>query len=511
MRTFKFTLPTEDLYRSGLRLLYSARHLLFGLMAVLLGVVVGRGLASPGSYQDVITYLVFGGWLVLCLLDPLTGLLAIILVNPFIETSIKLDLGKGIPDFSITRFGAAFLLTFLLARTAVRLHRLASPTRVEAAMLAAVAGMSAAVDASVNPTAALQRILTLYMVPYSLYFLTKNLVQDRSHLDRFLFALIIVGAYSGLYAAYEQLTGNILFTTADLKGRILYYGTEKIRVLRGLYGEPATFGRVFGMIIPINFYMMLEAPGRRRRFILLGTLGVSFLGLLLAYNRTPWITTLLGFVILQFVYPKFRRLFLALILVAGTLAFFSSDRLEESTFSERINSNSTLEGRTLRWETAFNMWKDKPLGGWGFDRYQYESGKYRPDGLRQNIRAVESTFMAILVATGLLGFVPWVTVLVLLLYLSIRLYIQARTPGWPGFVEDKLFAIFWAVFITYALGAWTVVVNHPMVHILFFTIAGALVGTHQHLMDADAETRRSTLQGGRAGSPARGSVNAPTL
>jgi len=462
----------------------------FGLIAVFLGVVVGRGLASPASYRDVITYLVFGGWVVLCLLDPLTGLLAVIVLNPFIETSIKLDLGKGIPDLSITRFGAAFLLTLLLARMTVRSHSLTSPTRIEATMLAAIAGMSAAVDASVSASAAFQHILTLYLVPYLFFFLTKNLVRNRSHLERVFLVLIFIGVYSGLYAGYEQLTGNILFLNKDLRGRILQYGSENIHVLRGLYGAPSIFGRVFGMIIPVNFYMMLEAPTRRRRFIFLGALGASFFGLLMAYNRTPWITTLLGFIILQFVYPKFRKLFLVLILVAGILAYFSADRLEESTFNERINSNSTLEGRTLRWETGFNMWKAKPIWGWGFDQYQYESGKYRPDDLTKNIKAVESTFVALLVATGILGFIPWVAVLLWLLYFSLRLYFRARAPDWPGFVEDKLFAVFWAVFITYALGAWTVVINHAIVSIIFFTIAGALIGTHQPLLSARSQGNR---------------------
>ncbi len=498
MQRVKLTSMFKDISQPTLKLLYCARYPLFGFLAIVLGVLVGRGLASPKSYLDVVTYLVFGGWVILSLMDPPTGLLAVILVHPFIETSIKLDLGKGIPDFSITRFGVAFLLTLLLARAAVRLRPLVAPGRIEGAMLAALVGMIAAVDASVEPTGALQRILTLYLVPYLFFFLAKNLIQNRSHLDRLLIALAIIGAYSGLYATYEQLTGNILFTNRDLSRRILYY-SENIRVLRGLYGEPAIFGRVFGMIIPVNFYLVLEAPTRRRRLFFLGTLSASLIGLFMAYNRTPWISTLLGFVVLQFAYPKFRRLFLALILVAGIFAFVGSDTVEDSTVvNERISSNSTLEGRTLRWETGVNMWKAKPIWGWGFDHYQYESGKYRPDGLTKNIKAVESAFIALLVATGVVGFVPWVAVMALLLYLSIRLYFRARAPDWPGFVEDKLFAVFWAVFITYVVGAWTVVINHPIISIIFFTVAGALIGTHQQLLSARSQGDRQTRHLGEA-------------
>ena len=80
---------------------------------------------------------------------------------------------------------------------------------------------------------------------------------------------------------------------------------------------------------------------------------------------------------------------------------------------------------------------------------------------------------------GLVGFVPFILVLVLLLKTGIRLY-RARAPAL--FVEPDLAAVFLGSLAAYLISLFTVVMNHEFPHTLLFLLAGAVVGSQEAIL-----------------------------
>jgi O-antigen ligase len=156
---------------------------------------------------------------------------------------------------------------------------------------------------------------------------------------------------------------------------------------------------------------------------------------------------------------------------------------DSAVVQERVNSKvSTLEGREGRWQAGYNMWRAQPIRGWGFDQYEKESGRFRTDGEPWNYNAVENDYLYIMVGSGLIGFLPYLIFLLAPLINSLRLYFRARAPDWSGYIKPETIGIYWVVIIGYAVGSYTQMQNVPIVKMLAFAIAGAVVGTHQYLL-----------------------------
>jgi O-antigen ligase len=188
------------------------------------------------------------------------------------------------------------------------------------------------------------------------------------------------------------------------------------------------------------------------------------------------------------VYPKFRRLFIVILILAAVAVGLTWDRVTDSDVAARLgDETSTLTGRQARWQAGLAMWQVKPIRGWGFGRYEKESGRFRSDGFRSNIEAIESDYLYTLVGSGLIGFVPYLLALLIPFINSLKLFgrcpiERARSPGWPGFITRETIAVYWAVLLVFAIGSYTAKETTPGIRLMVFTVAGAVVGTHEYLL-----------------------------
>jgi len=242
-------------------------------------------------------------------------------------------------------------------------------------------------------------------------------------------------------------------------------------------------GRALALAIPVTFYLFFEHKKVGWKIFLVGMLAVQFYGLLLTYNRTSWYSLLISLFVLQFFYPQFRKVFLALVLVSVMVLWAAGDQVNDSQAADRVNDeNSTLEGREARWEAGFNMWKVKPIRGWGDGRYGRESGRFRTDGLEKNFKAIENDYLDIMVNSGLIGFLPYLIFLLAPLVSSLRLFFRARSPEWTGSIRPETIAVYWCVMIPFLVGSYTAVQNGDVVKMFTFAVAGGIIGSHEHLL-----------------------------
>jgi O-antigen ligase len=203
----------------------------------------------------------------------------------------------------------------------------------------------------------------------------------------------------------------------------------------------------------------------------------------LTYNRTSWIALMVGLFLLQLFYPQFRKVYFTMVIVAAIVLAVTWEQVNESAVvNERINSDhSTLDSREARWQAGYNMWKVKPLRGWGFDAFGEQSGRFRSDGGRANWGSPENDFIYIMVGSGLIGLLPYLVFLIAPLIDSLRLFfVRMRAPDWSGFIKAETIAIYWVTIICFVIGSYTQIQNIAIVKMIPFALAGAIIGTHHH-------------------------------
>ncbi len=456
------------------RLFSKMRWCFYALVAGTFGWQLGRMLASPA--RDLVAPLVFmGACILLALKHPLDGLLLALILHPFVNFFyLNVDLGAGIPSISLLRVIVAITFTLIIARVATGRYGSLRLTWTDVFMLLTTMGLGIAAVRGTAVTTNFQWLFDKFMTPYMIYYVTKRLTVNRAALQRALWAIALIGVYCGIYGIYTQTTGNILFIGKEGLSGPLWYN-EHLRIMRGLLDSPHVFGLVFSLAIPVDFYLLIKSSGSAKKLLLSIALAVTMGGLFFTYKRTAWIATMASFLVIMFFFPRFRRLFLVLLILSTIAIALYSDRISDSAVaSERLGQNAdTLNGRLELWETAWQHWKQAPYFGYGFGGFFAKS----------SLKAIESQYLWILVDGGLAGFIPYVLVFLFVFINSTRLF-RARAPA--IFAEPDLVAIFWGVFIAYLVSLSTVVMNHEFPHALFFLLAGAVIGSQEAILHQEA-------------------------
>jgi O-antigen ligase len=407
---------------------------------------------------------------------PYQGLLLWLILYPFAETRVNIPLGANVADLSATRLAAVVLCAVLMAQVAIGRRPLPRLTRLDLAGVLLIGGLGFSALFSYAPIRAAQVVLDGYLMPLVFYFVIRHLVTQPRDVERLFSAVLIIAGYSALFAFYEHLTGQIVLSPET------YTLTEYaagIRILRSLWGSNSIFGSVFGMAIPVAFYRMLQSPRGLTRAAYALLAGVFLIGMFFTFKRSAWIAMLVSFLVLALFLPAFRRVLLVLVIVTTVPVAASWNRVVASNLMEqRVTANiGTLNGRTGRWQSAIELWTNRPVVGYGFQNYDLISG----------YRAVESHYFHILVSGGLIAFVPFMLFLVLVLQESLRLYV--RGPSQPGvFVSRPVVATFLAMASIYAVKAISEVQSTPTTFILLLLV-GAVIGSQPASAPAKA-TRR---------------------
>jgi len=476
----------KSLPASSFNFLLKLHKPLIAVLILGLGILLGFLFSSPSTTQLPLSLLTFLVVTIAVFRDPLNGLLLWLFFEPFIETWVEIPMGAGLPDLSFSRFIAMLLVVFMLARATIGRFRFVPLSLADISILATTVGIMVAAPNSVQPISTVQRTIALIFIPLCTYFIAKNLVRDRKGLRKLFWTIAFMGFVFAAYAAYENATGNVLFVPQDRLLGNLYRQELDIRIIRGILGNSNNMGRALAASIPVTFYLFLERRrGGTRKTLLAVMLAVQFYGIIIAMARAPWYALLIALLVMQFFYPQFRKLFVVIALVGAVVIWVTWDQVVDSDINRRINDeNSTLEGRQARWSAGVNMWKAKPIQGWGFGRFETQSGRFRTDGIRQNFKngAVENDYLYTLIASGLIGFLPYLIFLLAPLVNSLRLFYRARAPTWAGFIKPEMLTVYWAVILCFLITSYTAVQLRPTIRSMTFAVAGAVVGSHEHFV-----------------------------
>jgi O-antigen ligase len=187
------------------------------------------------------------------------------------------------------------------------------------------------------------------------------------------------------------------------------------------------------------------AQWKRRwlRFPLLLTVWFGFLGVFFSFSRGSWLGGLVVFLGLVVLYPK---VVIRSAVVVGILVLILANTvwLEETSWAaQRLEDESTAEGRIVQYVSASGMISQKPWFGWGYDNYNLHYRHYMTnvgDIFYKKPHSSHNSTLTIMAELGVIGFLLSAIPLIWWLMLSLRAW--SRLPH-VGFWSRKFLGMLW--------------------------------------------------------------------
>ncbi len=396
------------------------------------------------------------------------AVLSILVVAAPLATFAHLDLrlAQGIPSVSLVRATASFLALLILLQINAGSRAWPRLRPLDLALLAATVGIALSVTRSIELVRSAQVFFDAYLIPFMMYFLARNLIRDRVWLTAITVALVIVGLYLAILTTHQQLTGvGLLVPAGELADRY----SQNLGRSTVVFGNSAISGALLAMIFPITLVLLLDSSGPVRKILLAASLVIIGVGLFYTYTRAAWVASFVSLMVLQYFYPRLRRISIPILILAGIAAVLTWNQLSSSTlFIERITSQGPIQGRSSLLELGFGFFRENPVWGIGFDNFRQITRLWN----MTDIENTHNSFMFILVSAGLVGLLPYFTAFLLMLKEIIRGIRLLSSVG-----RKHLMATLTAAFVAYLANALVIdMVSAPYVSMVFFIVVGAHLG-----------------------------------
>ncbi|MEZ4770757.1 MAG: O-antigen ligase family protein [Caldilineales bacterium] len=480
---------------------------LLALLALALGGLLALAFMAAASGQvgladsrltDIILPLTAAGCLiVLSLYSPLAGFLAWIALAPYSQhIALDLQLGSGIPDLSLSRMLAGFLLLLVITQAALGKRTLRPLAWSDLAYALFLFGLVLSVPQTVyGKLEGLQTILDAYIVPFIALFIARQVVRNQRDL-RWLTAVLLASAVAfSLLIIREQLTGEVL-----LYSREAARYSRSFQKVVSLMGNAAPIGVSTAMAIPLGLTLLmqsLQADGpattsRRVGQIALATaLAICALGVYMTYNRASWLGVAVSLLVLLALRPRMRRMLLPLLLLASALALvFWQTVVNSPAVTERLLEDDSVGYRTTVLRLALEMSADHPIFGRGYNNFgaiARRSYGWNPNPLFGIDPPAHNSYTFLLVSGGLVALLPYLAWMALLAWQGVQRY-RASASAWT---RDAL-AAGAAVALTYFLASGTFDnLNHLAMNLIFYAIIGGIWGATERI--PPGATARATL------------------
>lgn len=359
----------------------------------------------------------------------------------------------GLFDVTTQRIVVVVLLALAASsKKSFRAARTALPLRWHIFLLAIWWAVSTA--HSVEFTVSFKALISEMLDYVAVYYLFAKYVRDMKTAVAVLFAIVASITFSSLLAlpeAYAQWTVTSLYPSADhyfaISGDLYVDLARGVRV-ESTFGHPILFGSALAMTIPIAFYLLNSAQRAGTKAFLWGSIFIHFWSLYKTGSRGPWMALALSLIILFVFSNRGTRLKLAaVILMAGFVLGVRPGVWETllEDYSATLDSDS-YQGGSYQYRYALYKLALHQLGrgglralwGYGPESFYYLNLTDEIDGQDMAFSSCDSSFAALLIETGYVGFL----IVVLLLYSALIRTARAywRLPRATGQILIPLIA-----------------------------------------------------------------------
>ena len=222
-------------------------------------------------------------------------------------------------------------------------------------------------------------------------------------------------------------------------------------VMEPLFKDHTSYGAVLAMFFPVMIGLLMQ---KKMNLLLRVMLGIGFVilctGLILSYTRAAWISIIVVAFILVVMLMKIRLQTLIITVIAivsfVTLGWDdirislqqnkqeSSDKLDEHVSSiSNVSSDASNLERLNRWNCAYEMFKERPIVGWGPGTYQFAYAPFQRSKDRTIISTnqgdggnAHSEYLGPLCEQGVFGSALFIGILLIVSFMSFRLFYNTR-------------------------------------------------------------------------------------
>lgn len=283
-------------------------------------------------------------------------------------------------------------------------------------MLALAVGLALSSTMSSNPAASWTLFTEVFIKMLIMYGLVVHLVSTKPQAVRLHLSLALCTVGLALGAIHVRLSG--LATVEGNRAGLV-----------GLLGDPNDLALVLVIYVPLFAMLALDARGMRR---LLGItmLGVLVMGLLATVSRGGALGLLaaLGCTLYDrgrlstrlLVAPAMAALIVGMLVLAGV-----NDRSSGALSPGQLDDSAL--GRLDMWQSGVRMVAHNPVFGVGFGQFPENYQTYARNPVHWEPRDAHNSFVKAAAETGLVGFIPFMA----LVLLTIRTAYRSRRADFP--------------------------------------------------------------------------------
>ncbi|MDZ4824653.1 MAG: O-antigen ligase family protein [Flavobacteriales bacterium] len=275
-----------------------------------------------------------------------------------------------------------------------------------------------------------------FIVPF--YFLATHIFRDEKKMRWFQILYLI------------SLFGVVIYTVTRHAG----YGFDKTSahwVMEPLFKDHTSYGAVLAMFFPVLVGLLVV---KRMHLLLRVFLYIGFMilvtGIIFSYTRAAWLSIIGAGCVLALMLLKISlRTIVASVVVVSAFLYIgwediqvglegnkqeSSDRLEEHITSvSNVSSDASNLERLNRWYCAMEMFKERPVFGWGPGTYQFVYAPFQRAKDRTIISTnqgdggnAHSEYLGPLSEQGVPGMVIMIVLVLTVCSLAFRLFYTLR-------------------------------------------------------------------------------------
>ncbi|MBI5739901.1 MAG: O-antigen ligase family protein [Nitrospirae bacterium] len=350
----------------------------------------------------------------------------------------------------------------------------------------------------------LKILLTGYAIPFSIFFLAKNLLDDESKIKKIFVFFAAMGFYLGFTAICEYYGINSLVFPSYITN--LQLGIHQGRA-RGPFLNGALNGTALSMAFFYSMYLFFQSKNRKARVFLAVGMMLIATGVLLTLTRSCWVGFILSLLTVPVFFPQTRKAAVICVLASVILIYtqFSLKQIKTDTASlymQHYETSKMISDRTFAIDPVYHrltlyfavgkMFLEKPIFGFGFNTFQDVSPKYIQETKIEGIPYYEGgsrahdTWTSTLVELGLIGLGFTLFILIAILRIGKKLY--DLLPD-DGFLSKKFMIIYWAIFINYFANFQFIEMKlFYFPNAVFYMMSGIVVGVYQRKKAMVSET-----------------------
>lgn len=293
------------------------------------------------------------------------------------------------------------------------------------------------------PVASFKFLLAKLWFIVPMLFLGPMVFKKKENVSRFIWLLVI----GMLIAIIYTLIRHASYSFGEQEGHW---------VMSPLFKDHTIYGAAVAFVTPLVFGLYFaKKHSLLMQVVIFGVIAIVLIGLYFSYTRAAWLSVIASLAVLAVIKLRIKFSILASIaVVAGIVLYFSFDQLqmemgrvksEHTTeeFGEKFSSavNVTTDASNLerlnRWACAIDMFKERPIVGFGPGTYAFEYARFqRPENLTiistnfGDLGNAHSEYLGPLAEMGFMGLIAMILIVTAIFYKSITLYNK-----WPK--EDR--------------------------------------------------------------------------